>query len=452
MKKSLLFTALSGLLLAKVVDYSYVQKLTLKNNLELKAKKLTIDKAEKQLLEARGYDLGKFIFREEISRSNNALYVFGMKLESREAKGDDLGIGELMGAGQNAGSVEPRNLNYPAPRTNFKTLLFYEIPLFTAGKLRYAQQMAALQIQANRYKYAHDKTKLLLETIKAYNGAVAAKEAIKALLKAKETTVSFVRMIKNYKRVGMATQVDLLQAQKRYSEVKAMLVDARNKYALALAYLRFLTDDYSITGVKNFQVFTPPKGDLKTLQAIALKKRNDLKWMQKNVETMRKKVKMDSAVKYPSIGGHFEYGWNDNVPTLSGDKDFYTLAVRMDYNIFNEAERAKIEYSKVQALQTSYYYRYMQKGIKLDVEKKYLTLKAKEATLRNKIINKNLAEEILRKYTYMYKQGMINMTILLMKESELRKARAELIKAKYDKALAAAELRAAVGELNEGVR
>ena len=47
----------------------------------------------------------------------------------------------------------------------------------------------------------------------------------------------------------------------------------------------------------------------------------------------------------------------------------------------------------------------------------------------------------------MYKQGMINITILLMKEAEARKARAELIKARYDEAIAAAELKKAIGDL-----
>jgi outer membrane protein TolC len=89
----------------------------------------------------------------------------------------------------------------------------------------------------------------------------------------------------------------------------------------------------------------------------------------------------------------------------------------------------------------------MKKGIALQVEQKYLDLKSKAAIVKNKIVNKNLAEEILKKYEFMYKQGMINMTILLMKEADLRKARAELIKAKYDEALAAAELKAALGDL-----
>ena len=89
----------------------------------------------------------------------------------------------------------------------------------------------------------------------------------------------------------------------------------------------------------------------------------------------------------------------------------------------------------------------MIKGIKLDVQQKYLNYLAKKAIVKEKIVNKNLAEEILKKYTYMYKQGMINITLLLMKEADARKARAELIKAKYDEALAAAQLKEALGDL-----
>jgi len=63
------------------------------------------------------------------------------------------------------------------------------------------------------------------------------------------------------------------------------------------------------------------------------------------------------------------------------------------------------------------------------------------------LVNKELAEQILKKYTFMYKQGMISMPILLMKEADARKARAELIKAKFDEAMAAAELKKALGDL-----
>ena len=457
MKKIFLLSACLCSLFAKTVDFNTVLDETLKNNLELKAKKLNIDKAKADLKKAKGYNFGKLTLSEEISKTNDALYVFGMKLESREATFKDFGFKDFLAAmpGLMSGSVsgnevladEPKDLNYPGSRTNFKTKLVYEVPLFTGFKLTYAKEMAALQVKANKFKYAHDKNKLAIEVLKAYNGAVAAKYFINALKKAKETTSSFVKMVNDFYKEGMATNIDLLQAKKRDNEVDAMLIEAENKYQLALSYLRFLSDDNSIDGVKDFKVIYTPNTPLKTLIQDALKNRNDLKWMRANVKTMQKKVKMDESDYYPMVGVHLEYGFNDNAPTLSTKKDYYLAAAGINWKLFDLSRSANVQKSKIEAMQTNYYYQYMKKGIALDVRQKYLNFKSKHAIVKEKVINKNLAEEILKKYTYMYKQGMINMTILLMKEADLRKARAELIKARYDEALAAAELQEAIGEL-----
>jgi len=164
MKKILLISAaLSSFLLAKSIDFDTALKEALKNNLELKAKKLNIDKAEAQLKEAKGYDWGKLIFSEEVSRTNNAMYVFGMKLESREATFRDFGFSDFLGGvsqvlqnspdyntfkaymtnpamAQKLLNTAPKDLNYPGSRTNFKTKFVYEVPLFTGFKLKYAKR------------------------------------------------------------------------------------------------------------------------------------------------------------------------------------------------------------------------------------------------------------------------------------------------------------------------
>jgi len=457
MKKFLLLSACLCSLFAKTVDYNTVLKEALNNNLELKAKKLNIDKAKADLKKAKGYNYGKLTLGEEISRTNDALYVFGMKLESREATFRDFGFSDFLAnmpglmsgkvSGNQVLSIEPNDLNNPGSRTNFKTKLVYEVPIFTGFKLKYAKEMAALQVKANKFKYSHDRKALAIEVLKAYNGAVAAKYFINALEKAKETTSSLVKMTKNFYKEGMATNIDLLQAEKRDNEVDAMLIEAKNKYQLALSYLRFLTDDNSISGVKDFKIIYPPNLPLKDLIKDALKNRDDLKWMKANVKTMQKKVKMDESEYYPMIGAHLEYGFNDNTPTLSMKKDYYLAAIGMNWKLFDKSRSANIQKSKIEAIQTDYYYQYMKKGIILDVKQKYLNFKSKYAIVKEKIINKELAEEILKKYIYMYKQGMINMTLLLMKEAEARKARAELIKARYNEALAAAELKKAIGDL-----
>ena len=52
---------------------------------------------------------------------------------------------------------------------------------------------------------------------------------------------------------------------------------------------------------------------------------------------MKAKVKFEKSAKYPMVGAHLEYGWNDNTLTLSSDKDYYLVAAGMNWNIFDKS-------------------------------------------------------------------------------------------------------------------
>jgi len=439
--KRLLLGLAPLMMFASTISFDEALKETFANNKELKAKKLNVEMAKQDFLKAKSYDYGRLFISEDITNTNNALYVFGNKLESREATFNDFGANEF-----NKGlDVKPKNLNNPDARTNFKTKLVYEAPLFTGYKIKYAKEIAKLQIKAKEFKYNRDKNSLAIEVLKAYNGAVAAKFFIKALESAKETTTSFIKMTKALYDQGMIVNSDVLSAESRDSEVDAKMIEAKNQYNLALAYLRFLTGNSDITDVKDFKVIISPNSDLANLQQEALKNRNDVKWMAENVQTMKKKVKMDNSVNYPTAGVHLEYGFNDDTLSVSGDKDYYLLAANITYNFIDAGKKEELQKSKIQAQQTALYYQHMQNGIKVDVEQKLLDLQAKTSIIKVKIKNKDLAHTVLNQYKEMYKNGLVNIAILLMKQADAQKADAELIKAKYDQAIAAASLELAIG-------
>ena len=447
--KRLLLGLAPLMMFATTINFNEALQATFANNKELKAKKLDIALAKQDFAKARSYDWGRLFLSEDVSYTNNALYVFGNKLESREATFADLGMGEFFANQNNPNvlSIAPDTLNNPDPRVNFKTKLVYEAPLFTGFKIKYAKKIAKLQIKAKEFKYNRDKNALAIEVLKAYNGAVAAKYFIRALESAKKTTQAFVKMTKNLYSQGMIIKSDVLSAQARDSEIDAQLIEARNKYKLALAYLRFLTGRDNITDVADFKVIISPNSNLTQLQKEALKNRNDIKWMAQNVKTMKNKVKMDSSINYPTAGVHLEYGFNDNaVNNLSLKKDYYLLAANITYNFINAGTKEELQKSKIQANQTALYFEHMKKGIQVDVEQKFLNLQAKTSIIEVKIKNRDLAHQVLAQYKDMYKNGLINITILLMKQAEAQKADAELIKAKYDQAIAAAELELAIGK------
>ena len=155
---------------------------------ELKAKEFESKKSIQDLKEAQGYSIGKLEFAQNISKTNNSGYVFGMKLASREASFGDLGFSDFLGGvsqvlqnspdyntfkaymtnptmAQKLLNTAPKDLNYPGSRTNFKTKFVYEVPLFTGYKIKYAKEIAKLQIKAKEFKFNRDKNTLAIEEI-----------------------------------------------------------------------------------------------------------------------------------------------------------------------------------------------------------------------------------------------------------------------------------------------
>ncbi|MEA3354851.1 MAG: TolC family protein [Campylobacterota bacterium] len=473
MKKQLLAIFCPALIYANVIDFQTSLTQTLANNKELKAKKLNIEKSKIELNEAKGYNYGTLVFNENIVRTNHAGYVFGMKMSSKDATFRDFGFSEFLGGvGQMMNMSEgdfntfssymnnpsmqdqmletkPEDLNNPNYRTNFETKVTYQLPIFTGFKLSSAQKMAKLQVLAKSAKYNYDEKNMALEVLKAYNGAVAAKEFIKATKKAKKATNSFVEFANELYKEGIVTNIDVKQAKVYDLGVDAKMIEAQNSFELAVSYLKFLTNNKNITDVSGFKNVDIDTLSLANLKKDALQNRDDFKWMKHNTKTMEAKIDFESAQKYPMIGAQLEYGYNDERFTVldAPDKDYYMAAVGISFTLFDGAvTRSKEQKAKIAYNKTMHYFEYMKEGIKLEVEKNVLNLKAKNKILTQKIKAQNLADEVLLQSEEMYKNHLINMSNLLMQQANQQKANAQTILAKFEQTLAAAQLKISLGQ------
>jgi len=430
------------------IDFDKSLEKTVQNNKGLKAKKLDIDRSKMDLDQVKGYDYGSLVFAENISNTDHAGYVFGMKMAAREAQMSDFGFTIMPPAGTDISSYAPDALNNPDARTNYETKVTYKVPLFTGFKLQNGKKMAKLQILAKQAKYKYDQKALGLEVLKAYNGAVASREFIKATQKAKEATSSFVTFANELYKEGLVTSIDVKQAKVYDMGVDAKMIEAKNRYDLAISYLKFLTSDDKITDVGEFKNIDQTNLNLKALQDKATSQRDDFSWMRYNTDTMKAKVEYEKSTNYPTIGAQLEYGFNDDqLNNLNSDKDYYLGAIGLTYTLFDgfisksKKQKAQIEYQK-----TNHYFEYMKDGIALEVEKNILNLKAKEKILTQKIKAQNLSDQVLEQSQEMYKNHLINMSNLLMQQANQQKAQAETIMAKYEKSLAAGRLKISLGE------
>ena len=441
---SLLLTTLSY---AQSVNFDDVLTQTLNNSKDLQQQKLNIDSAKLDTKMIDSINYGKLAITEEFNRTNHAGYVFNSKLSSREASFNDFGFNEMPAPD----FTEPKNLNYPDDRNNFNTKITYDIPLFTGFKLSNQKDILKLQEKANELKYNLDKKSLELEVLKAYNSAVVAKDFVTALEKAKEAVSKIVESANAFHKEGFVTKIDVNEAKVYALNINSSLIEAKNNFQLALAYLKFLSSNDEISDVqelKNIYFDFPNKDEL---YKIALENRDEIKMQDIQVNATKKNIDIANSAYFPTIYSHLEYGFNDDRLTLDKNKDYYMALIGISLTLFDdtrniEKQKSKIEYAKANLNQEK-----LKDAIKLELKKAILEVEAKEAILEEKIEAKNLANSVLEQAKLQYKNRLISMTTLLSQEANYRKNESMLILARYEKSLALANLNLILGKnIKEG--
>ena len=429
---------------AQSVSFDKILETTIKNSKDLQEQKLNIDSSKLDIENVDSLSYGKLSLSEEMSRTNNAGYVFSYKLASREASFNDFGASQFQGT--NSLGVEPDNLNYPEARNNFNTKLTYDIPLFTGFKLSNQKDILKLQEKANNIKYNLDVKELEFEVLKAYNSAVVAKDFIKALEKAKEAIVFMRNAAMAFHKEGLVTKIDVNEAKVYEANINSQLLESKNNFQLALAYLSFLSSDETITDVQELKNLYFKFPNEKELYTQALENRDEVKMQDIQVNASKKNIDIAKASYYPTVFSRLEYGYNDNTLTVDTDKDYYMAIVGISITLFDntrsiEKQKSQIEYQKASLNQEK-----LKDAIKLELKKAMLNLETKEKVLEEKIEAKTLANDILEQAKLQYKNRLISMTTLLQQEANFRKNEALLIQAKYEKSLALASLNLVLGK------
>jgi len=424
---------------AQTLNFNEVLDLTLKNSKDLKNQKLDINLSSLDIDKINSISYGKLSFEEQINRTNHAGYVFNSKLSSREATFNDFGAAQYDGTA-NSLYVQPNNLNNPKDRNNFNTKLNYDIPLFTGFKLTNQKEILKLKKKVYELKHSQNTNQLSYEVLKAYNAAVVAKEFIKAAKKAKESILYIKKTANAFHKEGLVTKIDVKQAKVYELNINSKLIDAQNKFDLALAYLRFLTSNDKITDVKELKYIKLKSLDFNTLYKNALMNKDSLKMQNLNKKISKKSIDITNSKYYPTIYSHLEYGFNDDKLSLSDDKDYYNAMIGVKYTLFDATRNMDKQKSQIQHKQSILNYEKLKDYTKLELQKALLELKSKEKILKEKEEALILSIDIYKQSELMYKNQLIAITDLLKEDANLRYNQANVILAKYEKSLTLANI------------
>ncbi|RUM45709.1 MAG: TolC family protein [Hydrogenimonas sp.] len=442
MKKTLLAMALALPLFAvqEHLTLDRALKLVKQNNLEIKVAEDEIEMKTLDAKVAKGYNFGQLNLVVNALRSNDAGNVFGFKLQSREATFRDFGFSDFLGgvgqALQVAGgdfsqfttvmsdpamqnqllNTAPSDLNYPGARNHFQEKLQYQVPLYVGGKLNKYRKIAENMARMSRL----DKQKVLNEKIfqtrKTFYDIALVNSYIKNLQIILKNVEELEETVASMVHEGYALDIDLLQVQSKKADVLRMLNQAKLNRDLAYQFLSFLIDDeVRSVSIADKDVPMPVMGKEEMIQ------RNiDIQKAHLGLEVTDLAVGVERANFYPQVGAFAEYGSADNnFMNDFTDKDAYTVGVQLKWNLFNGyIDQANYEKARIQNLKAHHQVELAKKGIALKIDKIITEIKSREYDIKSLQEKVKLARRVYENYYNRYKEGLISINDVLIKNSE----------------------------------
>ena len=418
-KKSLILLLLSLPLFANIENLTLSTALDMlkEKNLELKISRFNEQMKAYEAKAVEGQNYGKLDVSLTGMRSNDAGNVFGFKLQSREATFGDFGFAEFdMSGATNPLPVAPQALNYPEARNYFQTKISYMLPIYTGGKLsEYGRITKAMQRMSkfDTQKLFNEK---IFQTKKAFYDISLIQNYIYNLSKIIKNIKHLEDIIKNMEKEGYAKEIDALEVQARLAEAQSMYNQAKLNRDLAYQFLSFLLDTEVKSIKKINEMAQMPKVSMNDVESDNL----DIQKAKLGLEITQMAIGVEEANYLPTVGAFGEYASADNTLWNEfADKDSYTVGVQVKWNIFNGgADSANLEKAKVNYLKVQKQVALAKSGIALKVKKLETEILSKNADVKSYEKQLHFAKKVYENYRSRYKEGIVSITDVLIKQSK----------------------------------
>jgi outer membrane protein TolC len=276
-----------------------------------------------------------------------------------------------------------------------------------------------------------------------------ARAYIKLTSEARAAAEEYVRISEKLHRQGMVVKSDVLSAKANLEDIKVRMVEAKNAEAAALNQLSLLMGRSLDEVIEVGEQVNPGllAGSAADLRAQALNEHAGLRAMRSQLEGAGARVSVERASKKPQFNVMLRQDWNDK--TIGLDAASYTVAGVLSWAAFDggvsnaaisraEAQRGELV-AKLRQAEDGIGYQVTEARRKaLEAEEK---IAAREAGLEQTVE----AQRLVKKR---YENGMATLIELLGAQAQLDKSRADLVAASYELAVNRAELKRAVGVLN----
>jgi len=393
------------------------------------------DAARARLREAQSAWFPRVDFRQDFTRGNNPVYVFGSKLTQRQFTAADFA---------------PNNLNTPTPLDNFQTRLDGQWRLFDSGQALFHQRSVKRLVTTADFETEQARQDLILEIVRSYYGVLVLKESAKAADEAVKTAEANAQRMETMHKAGLLVDSDLLSAKVFVSQMRDRQIRAQND--LALAEMQLAREMGAALDAPSEPIGIPaePVTPTKTIQEwiqTALEERPGLRAAQLQETAVGDEKRAVKAEFGPKV--RLFASTERDAMTLGGPSGTnWTAGARLDFNIFaGGAQKARVAEATANENRAKHNVEWFRSGVQMEVRKAYLDGNAAAQRAAAARDATEQAKESLRIVQNRYEAGLTTVTELLRVQTAQLDATTAYLAALQDWQVARAQLERAAGVL-----
>lgn len=434
---------------AETLSFQQCVERALSQNPDIEVSQAQINQAQAAVRQAEANHMPKVNLSMTGTYTNDALNAFGLKLSQRQATFGDFGAGEFNPADPNVLKIAPRDLNHPGGTGNINTRIEVLVPVYNGGMVESYVRQARAYTRAAQAGDAHARQMLIKNVLMAYQGVHTARAYVKVGEQALAASEEYVRITERLLQQGMAVKSDVLTAKVHRDDVKLQLARARNAEAAALDQLHLLLgmplDAPLDVGPEVAPL--PLQGELPELQQKAKDGHPALQAMRHQLEGVSANVDVARAGLMPQFNVMLRQDWNDQA--LGFESSSYTVAGVLSWNAFDAGgTSAAVDRAQAARIETAAKLRQAEEGIQFQVREALRKSREADEAVAARERAAEQAQEAQRLVKKRYENGLATMVELLAAQTQLDKAQADLVAARYEQVAQRAELKRAVGLLS----
>ena len=380
--------------------------------------------------------LPRIMFGENVTRSNNPVFVFGSKLNQQSFTEADFALNKL---------------NFPTPLTNWSSRFSGQWNLFDGLQSWNALKRANFAQQASNQQLERTDQELVFQVVQAYYGTLLAQKQLDVAVDGVKTAEATETSSRARVASGLAVQSDLLSAQVATAARKQELIQAQNGLALAqtqLALALGMPSDTTYDPQQNLQDRSLPPAKVQELETQALEKRPDLKRLDLGYSAQSKSVTMAKGAFAPRLNVFGSWETDSPSPGWNGGNNWIAGA-ELQFDLFDgDSKRARLAREKATQERIAAMRDAARDGVRLEVRKAYYdydSARQQVEVARGAVAQ---ADESLRINRNRYESGLTTISDLLRVEEAAHRAQADYWQAVYRVQTSYASVELATGTLN----